>query len=277
MTWTFATDVDDFPVPADAWLRRDPVRNTVPLTVLRRIRHGLWNDDLLIGWYVAGGEVAGVVVHTPPYPLLLGDIPSAAIPALAEALRDRELDAVNGPREQAEAFTAARGRVPGERVEHRLYRLDTLGAPGAAGGAPRVAGPDDVTAATAWMEAFLAEAEPNTRAGDVRPQVEQRVGQGEYVFWEDGGRAVAMAAFSTPVSGMSRIGPVYTPPELRGRGYGRAVTHAATRAAEDAGADLLLLFTDLANPTSNSIYQALGYRPIADYAAITFTAAGARV
>ncbi|WP_248958872.1 GNAT family N-acetyltransferase [Sphaerisporangium perillae] len=91
---------------------------------------------------------------------------------------------------------------------------------------------------------------------------------------EDGGRPVAMAGFSRPIIGMSRIGPVYTPPEARRRGYGAAVTHGATRAAEEAGADLLLLFTDLANPTSNSIYQALGYRAVADYASITLAEQG---
>ncbi|MEO3813597.1 GNAT family N-acetyltransferase [Sphaerisporangium sp. B11E5] len=274
MTWTFTGDVDEFPAPAEAWLRRDPVRNTVPLTVLRRVRLGLWNDDLLLGWYATGGEVAGAVLHTPPHPLLLGDIPVAVVPELAEAVRDREIAAVSGPKEQVEAFAAARGREPGERVELRLYRLDTLRAPHLPGAA-RMAGDGDLTAVVEWMSAFCAEADPHPQAGDVRAQVAQRVGLGEFVLWEDGGRPVAMAAFSEPVIGMSRIGPVYTPPGLRGRGYGSAVTYAATRAAGEAGADLVLLFTDLANPTSNSIYQALGYRPIADYAAITFTTAAA--
>ncbi|GAA1275841.1 GNAT family N-acetyltransferase [Sphaerisporangium rubeum] len=276
MTWTFTGDVDEFPAPADAWLRRDPVLNTVPLTVLARVRSGLWSDDLLLGWHTSGGEVTGAVLRTPPYSLLLGDIPVPAVTELALELRDRDIPAVTGPREQAEAFTAAYGMAPGERVDHRLYRLGALIAPRLEG-TPRVALEGDVPAVAAWMAAFLAEAEPQRRATDVRPQVEHRVARGEFVLWEDEGRPVAMAAFSAPLVGMSRIGPVYTPPELRGRGYGSAVTYAATRAAQDAGAGLLLLFTDLANPTSNSIYQAIGYRPVADYAEITFTVATAPV
>lgn len=276
MSWTFTDDVDEFPASADAWLRRDPVRNTVPLTVLARVRSGLWQDDLLFGWYTSGGEVTGAVLRTPPYALLLGDIPVGTVPELASELRDREIPSVSGPREQAEAFTAACGLAQEERVDHRLYRLGTLLAPRLRG-TPRVALESDVPVVVAWMAAFLAEAEPQRGSTDVRPQVEHRVAQGEFVLLEDEGRPVAMSGFSTPLGGMSRIGPVYTPADLRGRGYGSAVAYAATRAAQDAGADPLVLFTDIANPTSNSIYQAIGYRPVADYAEITFTVAAAPV
>ena len=65
--------------------------------------------------------------------------------------------------------------------------------------------------------------------------------------------------------GMVRVGPVYTPPEHRRRGYGAAVTAAASQHALDAGAVQVVLFTDLANPTSNSVYQRIGYRPGDDF------------
>jgi predicted GNAT family acetyltransferase len=74
-----------------------------------------------------------------------------------------------------------------------------------------------------------------------------------------------MAAHSPVVAGQSRIAPVYTPPELRGRGYAGAVTAAVGRAARDAGAAQVLLFADLANPTSTALYRRLGYRPVTDH------------
>ncbi|NDZ98825.1 GNAT family N-acetyltransferase, partial [Streptomyces sp. SID10116] len=78
---------------------------------------------------------------------------------------------------------------------------------------------------------------------------------------------------ATPrIAGQVRVAPVYTPADLRGRGYGGAATAAVTRAALDAGAAQVLLFTDLANPTSNRLYQRLGYRPVADFAQWDFTA-----
>jgi predicted GNAT family acetyltransferase len=72
------------------------------------------------------------------------------------------------------------------------------------------------------------------------------------------------------VAGMARVAPVYTPPEHRGRGYGAAATAAVSRAALDAGTEELLLYTDLANPTSNRLYARLGYKPVEDSVALLF-------
>ncbi len=78
-----------------------------------------------------------------------------------------------------------------------------------------------------------------------------------------------MAVAHPPVNGVSRIGPVYTPHEHHGRGYGSAVAAAASRAIPDAG-DVACLYTDLANPTSNKIYQQLGYRAVRDRTTVRF-------
>jgi predicted GNAT family acetyltransferase len=72
------------------------------------------------------------------------------------------------------------------------------------------------------------------------------------------------------ISGSARVGPVYTPTAARGHGYGSAVTAAATRSILDEGA-IPVLFTDLANPTSNKIYQAMGYEPVEDRLVVTFS------
>ncbi|MFG2722452.1 GNAT family N-acetyltransferase [Streptomyces sp. NPDC048416] len=72
-------------------------------------------------------------------------------------------------------------------------------------------------------------------------------------------------------SAHARIGPVYTPPGLRRHGYAAAVTSAATRLAQNRGAAQMVLFTDLSNPTSNALYQRLGYRPLRDHLSLSFT------
>jgi predicted GNAT family acetyltransferase len=92
------------------------------------------------------------------------------------------------------------------------------------------------------------------------------------VLWEVGGAPVAWACARSPVVGMSRIGPVYTPPERRGRGYGSAVTAAASVWARGSGAREVVLFTDLSNPVSNSIYQRIGYRAVSDAVDVAFIA-----
>ena len=70
-----------------------------------------------------------------------------------------------------------------------------------------------------------------------------------------------MAAVSAPAVGVSRVGPVYTPPDRRRHGYATAVTASARRAAVDSCADHVVLYTDLSNPTPNSVYQSISYVP----------------
>jgi RimJ/RimL family protein N-acetyltransferase len=270
MTWTFTTDAAEFAEAAEPWLLRDPVRNTVPLTVLRGIRSGQFAEHPLMGWLAKDGTVVAAIIHTPPYPLLLADLPLGTLPALAAGLieRDREVPGVSGPLHAAEAFAGVWWRPERGRRSERLYRLDAL-TPVSARGKARTASAADLPRAVQWFREFQEEAHVDVTA-DPTPVVSARINREELIWWEDEGRPVALAGVSAPIAGMSRIGPVYTPPELRRRGYGTAVTHAASRKALDEGAEEVLLFTDLANAASNSIYQRLGYRPVGDYATIHF-------
>lgn len=103
-----------------------------------------------------------------------------------------------------------------------------------------------------------------------------RSGAGE-VVWEVGGEPVAQASARAVVAGMTRIGPVYTPPEHRGRGHATAVTAAAARWALDRGARHVLLYTDLANPTTNRLYPRPGSRPSYDALELRFGRVPGRV
>ncbi|MBG0832788.1 GNAT family N-acetyltransferase [Planomonospora sp. ID67723] len=272
MTWTFTSDVEVFAGAAEPWLLRDPVRNTVALTVMRGIRSGVYSDDLLLGWLERDGETVAAALQTPPRGLLLPDIPAGTVQDLATALieAERVIPEVQGPLDRAEAFASAWWRPERRRTSERLYRLEDpapLRRPVAGSSRTATAGDHDLL--VKWFADFHAEAldgPPEERSA----LVSLRVGREELVLWEDGGRPVAFAGFSSPIAAMSRIGPVYTPPEFRGRGYGEAVTRAATHRALDGGATEVVLFTDLANPVSNSVYQAVGYRAVADYASIAF-------
>jgi predicted GNAT family acetyltransferase len=81
-----------------------------------------------------------------------------------------------------------------------------------------------------------------------------------------------MAGLTRPAAGMVRVMAVYTPREYRARGYAGAATAAVTRSALDAGVTDVVLFTDLSNPTSNALYQRLGYTPIEDRRTVEFSA-----
>jgi GNAT superfamily N-acetyltransferase len=113
-----------------------------------------------------------------------------------------------------------------------------------------------------WAVAFDREA--SSVVHDSERTVDDRLSHAGLTLWEIGGQPVAMAGRTRDVAGVVRVGPVYTAPAHRQRGYGGAVTTAVTQAALDGGASAVVLFTDLANPTSNALYQRLGYRPVGD-------------
>jgi predicted GNAT family acetyltransferase len=120
----------------------------------------------------------------------------------------------------------------------------------------------------AWLGAFSRELDGE--APTIPGMVADRIGYGGLILWEDEGVPVSLAGLTRPARGTVRVGPVYTPPGHRRRGYGAAVTAAASRAALDGGAAAVVLFTDLANPTSNFLYQRLGYRHIEDRVVVGF-------
>jgi predicted GNAT family acetyltransferase len=130
-------------------------------------------------------------------------------------------------------------------------------------GAARVAGPGDRNQLIEWHQAFFAEARAGA-AENAGRTVDDRMSDAGLTLWEAGGVPVAMAGRTREVAGVVRIATVYTAPAYRQRGYGGAVTAEASQAALDTGASTVVLFTNLANPTSNALYQRLGYRPVCD-------------
>ena len=151
----------------------------------------------------------------------------------------------------------------------RLHRLDTLVAPDPLPpGSAVVAGPQHRDLLVAWYAAFGAEIEEPPR--DHGPTVEDRLSHAGFALWMVDGEAVSLAGTTRAVAGAARVAPVYTPPEHRGRGYAAGVTAAVTRAALATGVEEVLLYTDLANPTSNRLYARLGYRPLEDSVSFVF-------
>ncbi|MGH8922685.1 MAG: GNAT family N-acetyltransferase [Actinomycetes bacterium] len=213
------------------------------------------------------GGVVGVGMHTPPRNLFLSRLPPGAASQVAAALlaAGRQLPGVSGEAatvaEFADAWTARTGTRSATQVSMRMYRLGTLIAPGGVAGEGRKAAPDDLGLVQDWFVHFNREAVPHALDDDAGGLAERRLAIGHLWLWVDEGRPVALAAVSSAAAGVARIGPVYTPPAHRRRGYGAAATSRATQAALEDGADQVVLYTDLANPTSNAIYQSIGYRP----------------
>lgn len=233
----------------------------------------------LRGWVVRdAGRIVGAALRTPPYNLVLAR-PRAvgALEALAETIAD-ELPGVVGAVPEVDAFAAAwatrNGVTATTRIDQRIYAMEELILPRGAGGAARLAEVKDRGLVLEWLTAFTQEA---LHGADDPARVERSVdarlgaeGAGGICLWEAGDGPVSLAGFGGPTPNGLRIGPVYTPPEHRGRGYGSAVTAAASQIALDRGKRFCFLYTDLANPTSNAIYMRIGYRPVCDSREVAF-------
>ncbi|MFJ6718819.1 GNAT family N-acetyltransferase [Streptomyces sp. NPDC091259] len=277
MTWTFTSDFAAFVAAAGPAVASRPVENTSLLTVMdgleRRGPTAYGSDTPFFGWWTgADGKVSGGLLCTPPHPLLLGVVPAGAVAALGAALSARCLpapfDGVNVRRCDAAALSRAWSRPARITTENRLYRLAELHAPDPVPtGRARVADEADLPLLVDWVNAFKRQAgEPGSASEAV---LRHRISYGGMLLWDDAGTPVSMAGFFRPISSVCRVGPVYTPPELRGRGYAAGATHAASEAAYAAGATEVLLFTDLSNRTSNGVYQRLGYTPVEDRVVLT--------
>jgi len=277
MAWHLTDSVDQFHRVAGDFLRSRPVEHTVPLTIVDTLRtcgpHYFGPGDPIFGWWAdRHGEVSGAFLRTPPHPLYLTAAP--AVPELVELLADQPLPGISAVARDGEVFAGAWQRRTGATVagarRMRLFRLDVLTPPPSPPGAARIAGAADRELLISWLAAFHAEI-GEAVGGDLAETVDDKLSYRGLMLWEVDGARVSLAGGTRLESGMVRVMAVYTPKQLRGRGYAGAVTCAVTRAALDAGARDVVLFTDLANPTSNALYQRLGYRPVEDRTVMEFS------
>jgi RimJ/RimL family protein N-acetyltransferase len=246
-------------------------------------------DQPLFGWWRPGPRatagpgqpgpdpVTGAFMHTPGFPVFLTGMSRPAAAELAGLLAGARpaVPGVSAPDRAAEAFADTWQPRTGDAVTvHRLMRLHQLGTlippDPAPEGRPRVAVRPDRDLLVEWFDAFAVEVD-DAAAQDHAAAVDERLGYGGITVWEADGAPVSIAGVTRAVHGMVRVGPVYTPPALRGRGYAGGATAAVSQAALDAGAAQVVLYTDLANPTSNALYERLGYCPVEDRVVLTFT------
>jgi len=277
VTWQVTDQVQTYARRTWPLLAAAPARNTIALTVIENVLAGhRWSSEAMtFGWFTAGELAVGAICMTRLYELLLVEVPASAIEPLVDALlaRGTAVTGVNGEAADAKAFAAAwTARRPARvvsRRQERLYQLGTLLPARPAAGRPRPGHTADLPTVIDWFTRFQIEA--GVHLVDVEPAVRDRVGNQLLWLWEDDdGQPVSMAGRSKTAAGVARVGPVYTPIEHRRRGYGAAVTEACTRDALERDAQDVVLFTDLSNPTSNGIYQQIGYRPLRDRLVIDF-------
>jgi hypothetical protein len=218
-----------------------------------------------------GGALLAAALRTPPHSLIVHSAVQTAEPvmaALAEAIhrRDMQLPGVLGPAEAADIFARAWAAKAGCKallsMRERVYELRKVISPRPVAGRLREAKDSDAALLLRWYRDFTIEALPDEES--ISEADALRHLRGTYL-WEDNGCPVSMARIGRRMPHGATVGPVYTPPELRGRGYASSCVAAVSRIILDSGCEFCALFTNLANPTSNHIYIGIGYQPLGDF------------
>ena len=227
-----------------------------------------------------GGAVVLAGVLTPPFNVTLSR-PAAggAVEALAGAIHAEAVlpPGVSGAVPEVDAFVAAWAAITGEvaalYTAQRLFRLTEVRPVRGVPGAMREATLADRDLLLAWEIAFAAEVlgqrehERTERMLDLRLRAPD---PGLYLWENQAGTPVSLVATGGRTPNGIMIGPVYTPPDSRGRGYASALTAGVSALLLERGCTFCLLYTDLSNPTSNHIYQEVGYEAVCDAAGYRF-------
>ncbi|HYF66423.1 MAG TPA: GNAT family N-acetyltransferase [Herpetosiphonaceae bacterium] len=275
MAITSYTDPQAFLNQTRTYLERNEAATALILGMsLRMVDHGFETQPYLaVADSPAGIEL--VAMMTPPHRLVLWSEqpdPLDALGALARDLRDHNWGVAGalGPPHLAEPWLERWQALTGESwrltMRERIYELTAVTPPAKpAPGRMRAAGPDDFDLAARWAWEFHDEALGEDAAPLVEKLIRRKIDDGSLFLWEDDGQPVSMAGYGRDTARSSTISLVYTPPEARRRGYAMALVAALSQQRLDAGKHCCTLFTDLGNPTSNSIYQQIGYRPVCDF------------
>ena len=287
MQFKLYTNVHEFYNDTYHVLMRHEAQNMIPLGNIIIGQEGKdktgWRDPA--NWLMATiSDASGIhltALMTPPHNITLyatdNIINPEAVNCLIDGLKDREIPGVITEKTLAEYFAKEYALRKGLNVKtdmnQRIYELTAVNPDIQKVGTVRLLDEKDMHFFPYWAEAFYAAGDYGTTKMSIPQDAEAylyRVVSKKLYILEDNGMPVSMAGFTREMQTAIGVAFVYTPPYNRGKGYATSVVAQISQLALDKGFTKCVLYTDLANPTSNSIYQKIGYRPICDSLELKF-------
>jgi predicted GNAT family acetyltransferase len=216
------------------------------------------------------GDIKAIAIRTPPRHLVISQVRDLdAIAIFAQHLHDKgeAIPGVSSLPTEAEKFAKAWQSLTGKAyqlgLQMQIYQLDAVQPVAKVNGYFRVAREGDRALLVEWVKAFEMEA-LGALEGDPEQSVDRLLSQQTLYFWQDE-QPVSMACGNGAPPDGARVNAVYTPPEYRRKGYATACVAALSQSLRDRGCRCCFLFADLANPTSNYVYQKIGYNAMAKW------------
>jgi predicted GNAT family acetyltransferase len=272
-------DAEAFLTAAGELLARDEPRHNLIYSICSTLIETPSAYEEAYFWTVEDGDALAALLRTPPYNIAVAQpLSPDALVFAAHAMHAAgvEFPGVGGPLPESETFAEAWEQATGTRRQVRMaqgvYAAREARVPHDVPGRMREAERRDLELAVEWFIAFRDEALPDDAPRtDLERAVKRRLDSTNagLTLWEVDGQPVSLCGYGGQTPHGIRIGPVYTPPELRRHGYASALTAGVTQQQLESGRDYCFLYTDKANPTSNRIYVNIGYELVceaADYA-----------
>ena len=267
---------------AEDWLLSNEAQNNLILAIANQLlgdEHS-YEDPIYLATVEDDDRVSGCVWRTPPFKLGLTQIPIESIPLLVRDVATvyDSLPALMGPEPEAIEFAKCWSRHVGAKwaigMRQGIYRLERVNFPARlASGSLRKAEMSELQLLSEWGAGFSRDTGVETHAQ--LSLLERSIRRGSLYIWEDQEpRAMALSSGTTP-NGV-RVGYVYTPPAFRNRGYATAIVSSLSQRLLNTGRRFCFLYTDLANPTSNKIYEKIGYVAVSDAIDVSFLGAAER-
>lgn len=272
-------DVTDFLNRVEAFYLKEEVTHNLPLGILYRLKkENKGETNPFMACVTDESERLNLVlVMTPPHHLIVAGL-IEAIPFAVDVLvqEDVQIPSVIGVTPLVEAFAVTYSQKTDQsyyvEMSQRIYRLDRVILPKQQDGHFRVGEEKDINQLALWLQAFDLEATGGTQPKEwAMERAVRGVAEKTLYVWEHDSVPVSMAGVSRPTLHGITVSLVYTPPKKRGKGYASNCVAALSQTLLDKGYEYCSLYTDLLNPTSNKIYQAIGYEPVADSTVLKFT------
>ena len=270
--------VTSFVERAGTWLERTEAENNLILGICSGLANhpDRFEADPYLLTIEERNSVIGAALMTPPHKLTITRMPQAAAAELVNYVLDNSIDVpgVFGTSEEAKAFaecwSAKTGRACQLTMNQRMYKCNDVIEPTWCPGRLRLAETNDEELLVKWCRESTLEIGIDEDLDRCQQGVQQMIADARLVIWEQG-QVVSCAAYGAETANAVRIFFVYTPAPLRRKGLATSCVAALTQMLLTSGKQYCLLYTDLANPTSNRIYQKIGYRPICNSQMWTFS------
>lgn len=275
MIITAFSDASKFLSIAEPFLLKDEAMHCLGLGIISGLGQSEGHENALLAVHDEESTV-GIAWMTPPYPLGLSLMPLAAVKALVDYLDPLapKVSGVVGPKDVAkefcDIFTERHRCSIQSKMEQRIFQAKYIQCPFAVTGFMRVVQEGELDLLSEWIYHYAVDCKLPADRNEARKTAELSVKLQNRYFWIVDDQPVAMANFSGKTPNGIRVSGVYTPPKFRRKGYASALVAGLSQKLLNEGSEFCFLYTDLANPTSNNIYQKIGYEPVGDSTYVMF-------